>query len=68
MQGGRRPPTTWTPLTSDISAAAIEKPAAFSRDASNSSRNSQLYCRTLPTAGLAAAETIETSQISTSER
>jgi hypothetical protein len=31
-----------TPFTSKITAIAVAKPATFSRDASNSSRNSQL--------------------------
>jgi hypothetical protein len=37
MQG--RTTTTWT---HEMAAAAVEKPATFSRDTSNSSRNSQL--------------------------
>jgi hypothetical protein len=30
MQG--RPTTTWTPLTSDVTVAAEEKPTTFSRE------------------------------------
>jgi hypothetical protein len=61
-----KPPTILTPVTSEMTAAAVEKPATFSRDARISSRNSQLNIG-IGIGWIAAETKIETSKMSTSE-